>query len=124
MTDEERNQLAELLRVSRARKDLSAREVARRAGVDEATVRLLERSRIRHPRVDTVRAIAHVLGIPIADIYALVHWLPEDELPSFRPYMRAKYAELPDNAVAEIEQLVDDLTRRYGTGPDDHEDEH
>jgi|SRR5579875_1921014 len=123
MTDEERHQLAELLRVGRARKDLSAREVARRAGVDEATVRLLERSRIKHPRVDTVRAIAQVLGIPIADIYALLHWLPEGELPSLRPYMRAKYATLPDTAVDEIEQLVAELTHKYGTGPANREDE-
>jgi transcriptional regulator with XRE-family HTH domain len=123
MTDEERDELAELLRMSRARVDLTAREVARRAGVDEATVRLLERSRIKHPRVDTVRSIAEVLGIPLADIYALVHWLPEDELPSLRPYMRAKYAALPETAVQEVERLVKELTHRYGTGPMEREDE-
>jgi transcriptional regulator with XRE-family HTH domain len=123
MTDEERDELAELFRVARARKDLSAREVARRAGVDNATVRLLERSRIREPRVQTVRAIGDVLGIPATDIYALVHWLPEAELPSLRPYMRAKYADLPEAAVSEVEQLISDLTTKHGTGPRDHEDE-
>ena len=123
MTEEDRNQLAELFRVARVRKKLSAREVARRAGVDNVTVHLLEKGKIRQPRVDTVRAIANVLSIPIADIYALIHWLPKDALPSLRPYMRAKYTDLPDSAVDEIAELVDDLTNRYGTGPTAHEDE-
>lgn len=122
MTDDERNQLAELLRVERARRDLSAREVARRAGVDTGTVRLLERGRIDQPRIETVRAIAQVVGVPLADLYALLHWLP-DGLPALRPYMRAKYAELPDSAVAEVEQFVEQLSRKYGHGPVDDEDE-
>jgi transcriptional regulator with XRE-family HTH domain len=122
MNDEDRRQLAETLRVARAKKDLTAREVARRAGVDVGTVRLLERERIMQPRIDSVRAIAQVVGIPLADVYAILHWLPE-ELPSFRPYMRSKYSELPDEAVAEVEQYLARVAKRHGIGPIDGEDE-
>lgn len=124
MTDDERTQLAGTIRSARQERGLTAREVARRAGVDVGVITKLERQEIGQPRVENVRAIAAVLGIPLGDIYAMLHWLPREELPTLRPYMRAKYAELPDTAVTEIEQLVDNLTRRYGTGPRDHEDEH
>lgn len=123
MTDEERKQLAEALRVARARKDLTAREVARRAGVDVGTVRLLEREKITQPRIDSVRAIAEVLGIPLADLYAMLHWLPAKELPTLRPYMRAKYGELSDDDLARVEAFVAELTQQHA-GPRDHEDEH
>ena len=123
MTPDELTQLAELLRTYREARQLSAREVARRAGVDGATVTLLERCRIRSPRIETLRAITAVLDIPLADLYATVHWLPEDGLPSLRPYMRAKYHDLPDDAVGEIEAFVARITKQHTNGPGGGEDE-
>jgi transcriptional regulator with XRE-family HTH domain len=123
MTDEERLQLAELLSATRVSKGLTAREVARRAGVDVGTVSLLERCKIAQPRVESVRAIAQVLGIPLADIYTMVHWLPRTELPSLKPYMRAKYGDLPDEAVEEVERFVTKLAEKHNRGPIDNEDE-
>ena len=124
MTDEERRQLADAVRTARQARGLTAREVARRAGVDVGTVTLLERCKIRQPRVENVRAIAEVVGLPLADVYSMLHWLPSDELPSLRPYMRAKYRDLPEDALAEVESFVEQLSRRHSTrGPVDHEDE-
>ena len=50
--------------------------------------------------------------------------MPRDELPSFRPYPRTKYRDLPPEAVAEIESVFDRLAREYRLeGPRDGEDE-
>ena len=54
----------------------------------------------------------------------MTDWLPSKELPSFRPYLRAKYHDLPPDAITELERNFADIARRYGTdGPQDGEDE-
>jgi transcriptional regulator with XRE-family HTH domain len=76
------------------------------------------------PRPDTLKAIARVLDLPISDVFVIVDWLPEDELPTIRPYLRAKYRDLTDEAITEIEAYADRLNKRHGgTGPAEHEDE-
>jgi len=125
MTPDEATQLANLLRAKRQAAGLSATEVARRAGVNVGTVTRIELGQIPSPRPDSLRAIGDVLGIPAADLFAITDWLPRKELPSFRPYMRAKYRELPPEAVQELEEVFERIARDYGaTGPTNGEDEH
>src|SRR5215211_1558284 len=102
MNPDEARHLADLLREKRLAAGLTAREVARRAGVDSGTVSRIELGQIASPRPDNLRAIGEVLGIPAADLFAATDWLPRRDLPSFRPYLRSKYRELPPEAVAEI----------------------
>jgi transcriptional regulator with XRE-family HTH domain len=116
--------LAALLQRARQRAGLTAREVARRAGVDVGTVTRIELGQIARPTPDSVTAIGAVLGVSAADLFAAADWLPREELPTLRPYLRAKYRELPDEAVAEVEALLNRYTERYGGGPADGEDEH
>lgn len=124
MTTAQRHQLAALLSNRRQAAGLSARAVARAAGVDVHTVTSLEQGRIIQPKADTLRAIGGVLGIPATDLWVAVGWLPRAELPAFRPYLRSKYRELPAEAVQEIEAVFDRLARDYGLyGPQDGEDE-
>jgi len=122
MTELERHALAELLTRRRNELGLSARELARRAGIDNATITLLEQAKIAHPRVETVRALAEAMELPLADLYAATNWLPEGSLPSLRPYMRAKYGSLSDSDLADVEHFIDQLDRRT-TGPRPGEDE-
>lgn len=125
MTPEKAQQLADLLRTHRIAAGLSAHEVARQAGVNVATVTRLELAQIPSPRAENLRAIGEVLHIPAADLFAVAAWLPKGELPTFRPYLRSKYRELPEEAVAEIEAVFERLARDYGSrGPVDGEDEH
>ena len=71
------------------------------------------------PRLDTpVARNRHY-----ADLYTTINWLPPEELPALRPYMRAKYRELPETAVAEVERYIADLAKKHGSGPADREDE-
>jgi hypothetical protein len=65
-----------------------------------------------------------VLGLPISDLVVIADWLPADELPTLRPYLRAKYRDLDERAIADIEDYANQRTQRHGgTGPLDHEDE-
>ena len=70
-----------------------------------------------------MRSITQVLNLPLADIYTTINWLPEDALPSLRPYMRAKYAELSEADLAEIERFVNVVSNRNRKGPARGEDE-
>lgn len=124
MTPEDAHELAELLRIARQAAGLSAHEVARRAGVNVGTVTRIELGQIASPRPESLRAIGDVLGIPAADLFATTDWLPSEELPTFKPYLRAKYGDLPPEAVAELETRFQQIAEQYGTeGPKDGEDE-
>ena len=118
--------LAKLLRAKRLKLGISAREVARRAGLDNCTIARLERAMIPRPTVESLTAIAQVLDIPAADIFAITEWLPKGELPTFTLYMRAKYPEMPETALAEIEAYARNLAtlhRISPSGPPAGEDE-
>jgi transcriptional regulator with XRE-family HTH domain len=84
----------------------------------------LERGEILTPQPDTLKALATALDLSVTDLFALAEWLPERELPNFRPYLRAKYKELPEEAVAEMEAFFERLAKKHGMqGPADGEDE-
>jgi transcriptional regulator with XRE-family HTH domain len=122
-----RDQALDLARILRERRDelgYSVRTLAARAGVNLATIVRLERGEILTPQPDTLKALAAALELSVTDLFALAEWLPEGELPNFRPYLRAKYKELPDEAVAEMEAFFERLAKKHGMqGPADGEDE-
>ncbi|MGY1651762.1 helix-turn-helix domain-containing protein [Geodermatophilus sp. SYSU D01119] len=124
MTTAQRTALAALLVRRRTKQGMSIRGVASAAGVDAATVLKLEQGRIEQPKAAKLQSIGKVLGIPAAELYGVVGWLPPAELPAFRPYLRSKYRDLPPEAVQEIESVFDRVARDYGLqGPQDGEDE-
>jgi transcriptional regulator with XRE-family HTH domain len=125
MTPEEAHRLAHRIRVERVKLGLSAHEVARRAGINVGTVTRLELGQIKEPRPTNLLAIAAVLGIEPADIFMLSSWLPSDDLPSFSPYMRAKYDYLPEEAFIEMQRVFDKMAVKYGShGPNRGDDEY
>ena len=114
MTPQQTVQLINLLSKKRAEARLSINEVARRAGVDPGTVWRIEQGMIPTPKAESVKAIGKVLGIPAIDLFAVVGWIPSEELPSIGPYLNAKYRQLPPEALQDIETYVDALARRHG----------
>jgi transcriptional regulator with XRE-family HTH domain len=127
MHPSEARQLARIIRRHREAAGLSARELARRAGVTPSTVTRLELAQIPSPRGENLRALADVLDIPASDLFLTADWLPREELPTFTPYLRSKYANLPMSAQREIERSFQDIARKYGydpNGPQPGEDEH
>src|SRR5580765_103483 len=112
------------IRVEREKRGLSVRSVARSVGTDMSRLVRLERGEVKVPRVDTLAKIARTLGLPLADLYGLAGYETTAELPSFTPYLRTKYRELPDDAVAEMEAFLARLQAKHGlSGPIDGEDE-
>ena len=117
--------LAKLLGDRRAELGYSIRDLAARAGVNLATIVRLERGEILTPQPDTLKALAAALGLSVTDLFAVAEWLPSRELPTFRPYLRAKYKDIPDEAVSEMEAFFERLAKKHGMqGPANGEDEH
>jgi transcriptional regulator with XRE-family HTH domain len=113
-----------MLRDYRLKRGLSMRRVAVQAGCNVATVAALEAGTILSPQPSTLKAFAEALGIELGELYAVGNWLPAQPLPSLAPYMRAKYHDLPEAAIAELERYADQLIERHGgRGPIAREDE-
>jgi transcriptional regulator with XRE-family HTH domain len=103
---------------------LSMRQLAREIGTNISTISALEAGISLSPQPDTFKAIARVLELSVSDLYILADWLPADELPTLKPYLRAKYGDLDEQAIADIEAYANRRARRHGgTGPVDREDE-
>lgn len=118
--------LARLFKQTREALGLSAREVARRAEITDSNVVRLEQGAIPNPRPDTLKALADVLGLDLADVYAAAGYVQPKGLPSFTPYLRSKYADLPAEARQELETSFARIADKYGfdaDGPKPGEDE-
>jgi len=126
MDQEQAKELGNRLRAERERLDLSIRELAERTGINHSTVVRLEQGAIESPAPDKLGRIAEVLGLSLADVYALADYSIPSDLPSFQPYLRAKYRDLPAPAVEELERSFLRIAKRHGVdlkGPAPGEDE-
>lgn len=117
--------LSQLVQERRQARGLSKLQLATAIGAKDSTIFRIENGQIAHPRGDILRALSEALELPLADVFAAAGYAVPAELPSFRPYLRTKYGELPPEALAELEQTFTDLARKYGTdGPRPGEDEY
>lgn len=117
--------LGQLVRDRREALGLSLRQLGQRIGTTDTTVMRIESGEIANPRGEVLRALAEALEVPSADLFAAAGYTIPTELPSFRPYLRTKYGELPDQALRELERNFADIAKRYGsTEPAPGEDEH
>lgn len=125
MDQAEMHNLARTITEKREMAGLTYAELARRTGTAQSTIMRIETEQIQ-PKVETVVAIARELDIPVSDLFTTADWLPKDELPSFTPYLRSKYRDMPLEARKEIEQSFGEIAKKYGydgSGPLPGEDE-
>lgn len=118
--------LGKLLKDARKRLGLSAQEVGDRAGLADSNVLRLEYGAIANPRPETLKSLADVLGLDLADLYAVAGYVQPQGLPSFAPYLRSKYADLPASAKRELENSFRRIAAKHGydpNGPGPGEDE-
>ena len=54
-----------MIRELRKKRGISQNELARRAGVKQSVISYIENGRTKHPRIDTLTAIAAVLGVSV-----------------------------------------------------------
>jgi transcriptional regulator with XRE-family HTH domain len=125
MDTEQGKILGAFIRVQREERGMSGRQLAAAVSIDIAQIVRLEQGTVASPKADLLSRIAEVLDLPLADLYSLAGYTIPRDLPSFRPYLRAKYGtELPDAAMAEMERYFARLAKKHGTsGPLDGEDE-
>jgi transcriptional regulator with XRE-family HTH domain len=76
------------------------------------------------PKANKMYALAKVLDLPYEDLLAVAGLTHPDSLPALAPYLRAKYRDLPDDALREADAFFAELQQRYGTGGDDVESDH
>jgi transcriptional regulator with XRE-family HTH domain len=118
MTPEQAKKLGNYLRQARRSKGLTTEELATSSGVNRTTVVRLEAGSLTEPKAGTLTAVAEALRVPLADVFAQANYVAPAELPSFTPYLRAKYGELPEDAVRQMERYFTRLARKYGCDPD------
>lgn len=113
MNDERAQQLGEYIRHLRIDHAASIRALADRAGIDSGGLTRLESGRVRHPRPDTLSALAQALDVPFADIFAYAGYTVPHDLPSVEPYLRTKYDCLSTNETRAITTMVEALVRLH-----------
>jgi transcriptional regulator with XRE-family HTH domain len=116
--------LGQLIRDRREARGLGVRGLEAASGVNVSSIVSLERGDILTPQPDTLKALAAALHIPVSDLFTVAGWLPAGELPTLKPYLRAKYRQLDEGAIADLEHYAEQLAQKHGgSGPVDHEDE-
>jgi transcriptional regulator with XRE-family HTH domain len=104
--------LGAFLRRRRLAAGYSSREVAEAAQVDQSWLSRLENGHYAQPSVMHVLELCRVLDIDTADLLAEAGVPREHHLPTFSPYLRAKY-DLPDEAIAQLEAHFSLINARY-----------
>ena len=119
-------QLGDYLRQARRAAELSAVQLAEKSGVSDATIIRIENGQYRTPQAESLAQMAHALDLSVHDVFERAGYLSNDDLPTFTPYLRTKYGELPDEAVEQIERYVTRIAKKHGidmSGPKPGQDE-
>lgn len=117
MNPKQAKDLGRRLRARREELELSLRDLERVADVDNGTLARIEQGAFAAPRPDKLARIAEALGLNLADVFALADYSVPSELPSFSPYLRTKYRDLPAPAVEELERSFARIAKRHGFNP-------
>lgn len=118
MTLAPRQRLARVVASARQRVGISTRELAARSGVPRTSIQRLESGEyVEQPNPTFLAALAPHLNLSLADLYVVAGIQQPTELPSFTPYLRSRYRDLPESAQAELEQSFRDVMNRYGYDP-------
>lgn len=104
--------LGEYIRAQRDSLGISQRRLAARTGVHHSYLARMEAGDYAQPAPAILHRIAEALDLDPEDLFALAgHTIPR-ELPSFTPYLRAKY-DITDQAARELADYFRFMTERY-----------
>ena len=114
MNPKQAKELGRQLRARREALGLSLRDLAELAGTTDTTIIRIEQGAYAAPAPDKLSRIADALGLSLADVFALAEYVVPDELPTFAPYLRTQYRDLPAPAVDELERSFKRIAKRHG----------
>ena len=109
--------LGDYIRSRRSSIGLSLADAAEQSDLDASYWNKLENGHYQNPAPQHLSTIAQVLGVPLEDLYGLAGYDSPERLPSFQPYLRAKY-DLPPQAIADLERYFELLRNFYGIPKD------
>jgi transcriptional regulator with XRE-family HTH domain len=118
MNQDQAKRLGEWLRERRHEAGIGTTELAKRTGINDATITRIEQGAIASPDPHKLSLISEQLGLTLADVYAMAGYAAPTELPSFQPYLRRKYRDLPDQAIEDLEQAFERVIKEHGYVPD------
>jgi transcriptional regulator with XRE-family HTH domain len=126
MDQEQAKRLGEFLRQKRKSVGLSTTRLASLIGINDGTITRIEQGSFTAPAPDKLARIAEALGLSLADVYAMAEYAVPADLPSFQPYLRRKYRDMPPEAVEDLDKAFQEIIDKHGydpDGPHDGEDE-
>jgi transcriptional regulator with XRE-family HTH domain len=115
---EQAAELGRLIRECRSELGLSVRQLAEQAEMNFATLSRIEQGQFAAPGPDKLARIAEALGLSTADLFVLAGYTGPGDLPSFQPYLRGKYRDMPSAAVDELNKAFERISRKHGYDPD------
>lgn len=127
MKNENYTGIGKIIKARREALGIPAAELGRRIGVYPSSITRLEAGEVIASKLDTIRAIATALDIPLTELLADSKVITDADLPRLTPYLRTKYKGMPDSAIREIEEHFNAIAKRHGitpnNGPDPGQDE-
>ena len=108
---------ADYVKTRRAELGLSLQDVTDISGLHFSYWCKIEAGNYSAPTPKYLKIIAKTLQVPIEDLYGLVGYDVPERLPSFTPYLRAKY-DLPPEAIGDLERYFEFLRNQYGIPKD------
>jgi transcriptional regulator with XRE-family HTH domain len=126
MEQDQAKRFGRWLREQREAVGISTTELARRADTTDGTIVRIEQGVFRAPSPHKLARIAEALKLSLADIYSMAGYATAQDLPSFQPYLRRKYRDMPPAAVADLDEAFRRIASKHGyepSGPQPGEDE-
>lgn len=126
MNPDQARALGTFLRGRRQELGLSTTQLGEAAEVNQATIVRLEQGKFVAPAPDTLARVARALKVSSSEVFALADYVGSEDLPSFKPYLRTKYRDLPTGEIEAIEKYAARLAKKHGIrldGPAPGEDE-
>jgi transcriptional regulator with XRE-family HTH domain len=118
MTAREAKAFGDYLRARREAIGISQGQLARLTQTRDSTINRLEAGTISAPRPDKLTRIAGHLDLNLADVFAMVGYVVPTELPTPIHYLHAKYPDLPQKAIQEIDLHLRTVAKRYAVNID------
>jgi transcriptional regulator with XRE-family HTH domain len=110
--------LGSILKRRREDLNLSYGRLHAATGIGKSQLYALEHDRVQKASAVQLKTLADALEMPLSDLYAAAGLPLPVDLPTFSPYLRAKYRGLPESAQHELQRSFERIASKYGYDPD------